>query len=127
MRIRPAKERPVKHEIARIRHELQRRTLVVRRTEYVTRQMLRLTLAGEALAGFTSLSPDDHIKVFAPGKGGMVERRDYTPRRYDAEKNELIIDFALREAGPATEWARGSVVVPHDFDCWLLIAPFADS
>lgn len=123
------------HEITRIRHELRRRSLVVRRTEYVTPRMLRLTLAGYELAGFTSLSPDDHIKVVVPGANGEDERRDYTPRHFDPVANELTVDFALHEAGPVTAWARaarpgdvaaiggprGSVVVPHDFDWWLLI------
>ncbi len=97
--------------------------------------MLRLILAGDELAGFTSLSADDHVKVIAPGESGAVERRDYTPRRYDAAANELAIDFALHDAGPVTAWARGvkpgdpaeiggprgSMVVPQDFDWWLLI------
>jgi NADPH-dependent ferric siderophore reductase len=61
--------------------------------------------------------------------------RDYTPRRYDARRNELVIDFALHDAGPATSWAaqatpgqqlgvggpRGSFVVPDNFDWYLLI------
>ena len=56
----------MKHQINRVRHELHRRTLAISRVEHVTPNMLRLTLAGEELAGFTSLAPDDHIKVFAP-------------------------------------------------------------
>ena len=77
-----------------------------------------------------------------PGPDGKppegVERspgRDYTPRRYDAGRNELVIDFALHDAGPATDWAaqaepgqqlavggpRGSFVVPDDFDWYLFI------
>lgn len=98
--------------------------------------MLRLTLTGDELDGFTSLSPDDHIKVFSGGVGGAeLERRDYTPRRYDPRKGELDIDFAMHDAGPITDWARmanpgdaaeiggprGSAVVPYDFDWWLLI------
>ena len=38
-----------------------------------------------------------------------VERspgRDYTPRRYDVGRNELVIDFALHDAGPATTGPR---------------------
>src|SRR5256885_10341559 len=31
--------------------------------------------------------------------------RDYTPLRYDAARQNLIMDFALHDAGPATEWA----------------------
>ena len=125
----------MKHEISRIRHELVRRSLVIRHKEFVTPKMLRLTLAGDELQGFTSLASDDHIKMFAASEDGSAERRDYTPRRYDAEKNELIVDFAIHEAGPVTAWARaakvgdtaeiggprGSLVVPQDFDWWLLI------
>lgn len=125
----------MQHEIRRVRHELRRRTLTVRRKEQVTPGMLRLWLAGDALAGFTSLGADDHVKLFVPNGDGEPERRDYTPRRYDAAAGELAIDFALHDAGPATDWARrvqpgdpaeiggprGSVVVPHDFDWWLLI------
>ena len=122
-------------EIQRVRHDLRRRTLTVRRTEQVTPGMLRLWLAGEELAGFTSLGADDHIKLFVPGADGHQERRDYTPRRYDAAASELAIDFALHEAGPATDWARrarpgdaaeiggprGSLVIPTDFDWFILI------
>jgi NADPH-dependent ferric siderophore reductase len=97
--------------------------------------MRRLILAGKELERFTSLSPDDHVKLFVPGEGGDEEPRDYTPRRYDAETDELAIDFALHDAGAATSWAkdavpgasvdvggpRGSVVVPPDFDWWQLV------
>ncbi|CAM5202109.1 siderophore-interacting protein [Oligella ureolytica] len=62
--------------------------------------------------------------------------RDYTPRRYDPETNELDVDFVLEHAGPATDWAsnaevghyvgiggpRGSFVIPTDFDWHLLMA-----
>ena len=116
--------------------------------------MVRMTLGGD-LAGFVSSAYDDHVKVFFPlpgrsaptipeqGPNGPVhaegvERspgRDYTPRRYDVGRNELVIDFALHDAGPATAWAaqakpgqqlgvggpRGSFVVPDDFDWYLFI------
>jgi NADPH-dependent ferric siderophore reductase len=125
----------VVHETVRIRHELRRRTLVVRGTDWITPRMLRLRLGGGELSGFTSLSPDDHIKIFVTGSNGEAARRDYTPRRFDANLQELIVDFAMHEAGPVTAWARqarvgddveiggprGSVVVPDDFDWWLLI------
>jgi NADPH-dependent ferric siderophore reductase len=109
------------------------RDLVVGRSELVTPNMVRLTLVGEALAGFTSSAPDDHIKVFAGEHG--EERRDYTPRRFDPDTNDLVVDFAMHDAGPVTQRARnaklgdpariggpkGSVIIPDDFDCWLLI------
>jgi NADPH-dependent ferric siderophore reductase len=141
-----------KHAIARVRHEPRRRLLTVQRVERLTPNMARVTLGGD-LAGFVSSAYDDHVKVFFPlpgqnaptipeqGPNGPVhpeeaERspgRDYTPRRYDT--NELVIDFALHDAGPATDWAtkarpgqqlgiggpRGSFVVPDDFDWYLFI------
>ena len=61
--------------------------------------------------------------------------RDYTPRRFDPAARTLAIDFAVHDAGPATQWAldsapgdtieiggpRGSLVVSPTFDWWLLI------
>ena len=143
-----------KHAIGRVRHEPRRRLLTVKQVERLTPNMARVTLGGD-LAGFVSSAYDDHVKVFFPlpgqdaptipeqGPNGPVhpegvERspgRDYTPRRYDAARNELIIDFALHDAGPATDWAakarpgqklgvggpRGSFVVPDDFDWYLFV------
>lgn len=121
--------------IERVRHVLTRRTLTVSAIECVTPAMLRITLGGQDLVGFTSLSPDDHVKILLPSAAGEEERRDYTPRRYDAETGSLAIDFAVHEAGPATQWAvnakvgdelqiggpRGSAVVPATVKRWLLI------
>lgn len=120
--------------IERVRHELKRRNLTVTRTERLTPHMQRVTLAGPDLEGFFSAAPDDHVKIMLPGEG-EPQRRDYTPRRYDAARGELVIDFALHEAGPATAWAlaadvgagltiggpRGSQVIAGDIDRWLLI------
>lgn len=140
---------PTKHAITRVRHEPRRRILTVQNVERITPQMARITLGGD-LAGFNSASYDDHVKVFFPLPGRDAptipppdapegaERspgRDYTPRRYDAACNELVLDFALHDAGPATSWAvqakagqqlavggpRGSFVVPDDFDWYLFI------
>jgi len=129
----------MKHEITRERHELKRRTLIVRQVERVTPNMARITLEGTDLAGFASLSPDDHVKLLFPIPGSEdLEKRDYTPRRHDEAAGTLVIDFALHDpahAGPATLWAlsakpgdtlimggpKGSMVVPYDFDWWLLI------
>lgn len=126
---------PAAPAITRLRHELRRRDLTVKATERLTPVMLRLTLTGPDLAGFTSAAPDDHIKVFVPGDGDKPEMRDYTPRRYDADRQELLVDFALHDAGPATLWAlnarpgdglaiggpRGSQVIAGQIDRWLLI------
>lgn len=143
------------HEIRRVRHDLKRRLPSVSRVERLSPKMLRVTLSGDDLSGFVSAGFDDHVKLFFPPEGtekpvlptfgangptfpeGAVrpDARDFTPRRYDAERNELVIDFALHDNGPATSWAeaarpgqflgvggpRGSFVVPVDFD-WHLLA-----
>lgn len=125
-----------RHEIVRVRHELRRRSLTVQRTEYVTPGMLRLTLGGDQLEGFISPAPDDHIKIYAPDDVERTAGRDFTPRRrVDPGAGELLVDFALHPGGRLTDWAlaarpgdaaaiagpRGSALVAHDFDWWLLI------
>jgi NADPH-dependent ferric siderophore reductase len=140
-------------EIRRVRHEIKQRRLVVDKITAITPKMLRVTLAGAELAGFTSLGFDDHIKLFFPkppadgaqptampaSEQGLepAERppmRDYTPR-YDAAAGRLHIDFAIHDAGPATDWAlqasvgdslliggpRGSAIIPLAFDWYLFI------
>lgn len=117
--------------VQRVRHELKRRTLTVRRTERLSPQLLRVTFAGDDLHDFVSLSFDDHVKLILPGEPPVM--RDYTPRRFGAD--ELDIEFALHGHGPAARWARqaapgqevqvggprGSFVVPLGFD-WHLLA-----
>lgn len=119
--------------IERVRHELKRRSLTVTSTERLTPNMLRITLTGDDLADFVSAAPDDHVKIFIPAEG-EAERRDYTPRSFDNARRELVLDFAVHEAGPATQWAldarpgsaleiggpRGSAVI-SGVDKWLLI------
>lgn len=113
-----------------VRHPLKLRWAEVIAVEDVTPQMRRVTFEGPDLADFTSLSPEDHIKVFfpAPGKDvpvvpslgehGMVMpegekpiARDYTVRRYDAGQQRLEIDFYLHASGgPAASWAHAVTV-----------------
>ena len=150
----PAAPRP--HAIERVRHDLKLRVLTVVRTEQLTPHMRRITLAGDDLDGFVSPAHDDHVKLFfpAPGQaspvfpvlgnganpiqyapGARPIARNYTPRRYDAERRELEIDFVLHGDGPASLWAaqaapgqtlgvggpRGSMLVPLDFDWYVLV------
>ncbi|APR75477.1 iron-chelator utilization protein [Minicystis rosea] len=127
-----------RHEIVRMRHEIRRRRLTVARIENLTPRMRRIHFTSPDLVDFNSPSPDDHIKLFFSQPEDPAERpvmRDYTPRAFDNAEKTLVIDFALHDAGPATEWAaqaavgqtldiggpRGSQVVPDDFDWYLLI------
>ena len=140
-------------------HQMQRHTVVLReievlRTERLTPHMQRVVFGGAALRGFHSASPDDHVKLFFPNRQGQLAlptpgqgrlefpegvepspMRDYTPRRYDDEFNELTVDFVLHGDGPAATWAeqarpgqhigaggpRGSFVVANDFDHYVMI------
>lgn len=116
-----------RHRVERVRHPLRIRLLTVARVLRLTPAMVRVTLAGDDLAGFHSGAHDDHVKLFFPRPGesspvlptlseGRVlvdennrpTARDYTPRRYDARAGELDIDFALHESGPASDWARAA-------------------
>ncbi|MBC7681167.1 MAG: siderophore-interacting protein [Ferruginibacter sp.] len=132
----------------RVRHALKFRLLTVVRTQQLTPHMVRITLGGADLAGFTSPGFDDHVKVFFPDAvtgevilpggaeyGPRPTMRDYTPQHFDPQALTLVIDFALHDAGPATTWAaqaqvgqtlgvggpRGSFILPTDFDGHLLI------
>lgn len=109
----------------RVRHTLAFRNLEVAAVARVTPHLMRVTLRGDELAGFTSMGFDDHVKVFFPdpvtgaltlpvaGPDGPVfaegqarpAARDYTPRQYDAVAGTLELDFAMHDAGPATTWA----------------------
>lgn len=89
--------------------------------------MRRVVFGGEDLDGFTSLSFDDHVKLFFPTPDGRVptpvvagnglsfpegeprpDGRDFTPRRWDGQRRELTIDFGLHGRGPATRWAAAA-------------------
>lgn len=121
---------PMQQIITRHKLDTRRRDLTVRDKVYLTPHMIRVTLEGPELDGFTSLGADDHIKLFFGD-----EMRDYTPRRYDPDAGALVLDFAVHDAGPATTWAvaaqsgdsltiggpRGSAVIAPVFDWYLLI------
>src|SRR6266404_3588097 len=122
-------------DIRRVRHDLKRRVLNVQRVQHLTPKMVRVTVGGDELAGFTSQGFDDHVKLFFTDAVGQTARRDFTPRRHDAERAELLIDFALHDSGPATRWAsaaaagmtlavggpRGSSIIPTELDSHLLV------
>lgn len=98
---------PPAPRVQRVRYELKRRSLQVRRVDLLSPHVRSITFGGEALADFVSLSFDDHVKLFLPAAdGGTPVARDYTPRRFDTAARELCIEFALHGEGPAAAWAR---------------------
>jgi NADPH-dependent ferric siderophore reductase len=99
--------------VQRVRHELKLRDLEIARIERLSPGFLAITFHGEALADFTSLSFDDHVKLMFDDEEQEEKRqvrRDYTPRRFDREARELTLEFALHGDGKASDWARGAVV-----------------
>jgi NADPH-dependent ferric siderophore reductase len=136
----------------RIRHQPRTRILEVRDVFALTPQLLRVVLHADDFGGFHSAGADDHVKLMfspEPGQPPILPRpeqprydegvkpplmRDFTPRRFDPGKGELVIDFVVHGDGPASTWAagasigavvgqggpRGSLVVSDDFDWYLL-------
>jgi NADPH-dependent ferric siderophore reductase len=123
------------HLAVRVRHEARRRAVTVKAVGRLTPNMVRVVFEGASLEGFISLGYDDHVKLLFPSSGAEPAMRDFTPRRHDAARRELTIDFALHQTGPASDWAarsrpgdaleiggpRSSFVVPDVFDWHLLI------
>ena len=121
--------------IERVRHDLKLREVTVARINRVSPGFASITFQGEALADFTSLSFDDHVKFMFNDASGEPVRRDYTPRRVDTDAREIDIEFALHGHGGAAEWARnatigqsaviggprGSMILPLAMDWHLLI------
>jgi NADPH-dependent ferric siderophore reductase len=121
--------------IERVRHDLKLREVTVARINRVSPGFASITFQGEALADFTSLSFDDHVKFMFNDADGEQVRRDYTPRRVDTDAREIDIEFALHGHGGAAEWARnatvgqraiiggprGSMILPLAMDWHLLI------
>lgn len=144
-------------------HPLVLRRVEVVRTEQVTEHMLRVTVGGAQLGAFDAAgrtqpafaSPafDDHVKlIFADGapatevlpeqlpfgiewtRTDKRQGRDYTPRRVDAQAQEMDLDFVLGHEGPASDWAltaqagdelwmvgpKSSTVLPEDLD-WVVL------
>jgi NADPH-dependent ferric siderophore reductase len=126
---------PARTLVQRVRHELKLRELAIARIDSLGPGFAAITFTGEALADFTSLSFDDHVKLMFADADGQDVRRDYTPRRFDREARELVVEFALHGDGKASDWARravvgqralvggprGSFIVPLELDWHLLV------
>jgi NADPH-dependent ferric siderophore reductase len=90
---------------------------------------MSISLTGDDLRDFESASFYDHVKVLFPlqgetkpifptlGSDGVPQpgtarmiARDFTPRSFNPAAGELNIEFALHDAGPATQWAAQAQV-----------------
>jgi NADPH-dependent ferric siderophore reductase len=118
----PARDR------VRIRREPPRfRRVDVRGVEPLSPRMLRLTLAGPELAGFTVDEPAASVRLLIPSAPGeslvmpiwngneflLPDRRrptirTFTPRRVDTDAFEVVIDVVVHGEGAASQWAQGA-------------------
>jgi NADPH-dependent ferric siderophore reductase len=78
----------------------------VLRREQLSPHLVRLTLGGPGLAGFTSTGiADEWIGLIVPGQ---FQSRYYTVRSWDG--TELVVDVVVHDVGLVTEWAGGECV-----------------
>ena len=102
------------------------RAVEVRKTARITPHVVRVTLGGPELEGYTSRGPASHIKVFFPkdgerlpvmptwGPNGPVmaegrqrpTSRTYTPLQWRPDALELDVDFLVHGEGPGSQWAE---------------------
>ena len=93
------------------------RRVEVARVETLSPAMRRITLKGEALAGFPDFLPAAYIKLTFPEPGAQepppvlldgprpTTMRTYTPRSFRADALEMDVDFVLHGHGVAGQWA----------------------
>ena len=107
-------------------YDLKPRTVEVRSTEDLSASLRRVVFTSPDIAGFmfTTMAPDDHVKLFFPDPatgdllmpearpgwqrrddGRALTYRDYTVRAFDAESGELTIDFVTHLHGVGGAWA----------------------
>lgn len=88
------------------------RKLAVTYCHQVSKNMRRITLAGEALTGFPEKQDGGYIKLRLPcADGGEPYVRTFSIRKQRSEKNEMDVDFALHEGhAPASNWAAQAKV-----------------
>jgi NADPH-dependent ferric siderophore reductase len=98
--------------------------VTVVRTETRTARLVRVTLAGDALAGMPVPDPAASVRLLLPSPGtdelvvpawngnefllpdgARPVLRTFTPWRDDPESDALAIDVVLHGAGAASEWA----------------------
>jgi NADPH-dependent ferric siderophore reductase len=81
-------------------------TAEVLRREQLSPHLVRLTLGGPGLAGFTSTGiPDEWVGLVVPGQ---FQSRYYTVVSFS--DGELLLDVVVHDVGLVTEWAARDVV-----------------
>jgi NADPH-dependent ferric siderophore reductase len=93
------------------------RTVAVARVQVLSPAMRRVTLRGDALAGFPEFQPAAYIKLVFPEAGSdkpprmlpdsprPTTMRTYTPRAFRPDALEMDVDFVLHGHGIAAVWA----------------------
>ncbi len=102
------------------------RPVEVRRVERLNPRMVRVSLAGQELAGFASELPAASVRLLLPDPGEELvvpswngnefllpdgrrpTIRTFTPLRFDPQALELDIDIVLHGSGAASEWAQAA-------------------
>ncbi len=91
------------------------RPVIVEAVERVTPGVVRVTFTGDNLASFAQSKPGAHMKLFfAPEDATWPPARDaprppsrtYTPRRFDAARSQLEVEFVLHGDGLASRWSE---------------------
>ena len=83
------------------------RNVVVGHREQITPNMLRVTLAGDALADFPTDFEGGYVKLALPDDVGGQALRSFTVRRFDRAQQQLTIDMVAHgDTGPAGRWAK---------------------
>jgi len=98
------------------------RTLTVKKAWYLTPNMIRVIFTGPGLANFPEGREGGNCKLMIPDidetkesfvdrlqNGPAPVRRTYTVRKFEAETQELSIDFVAHgDDGPASRWASSA-------------------
>jgi NADPH-dependent ferric siderophore reductase len=112
----------------RVRREPPRfRRVVVRGVESLTPRLVRVTLMGPELSGFTVEQPAASVRLLlpSPGEHELVMPtwngnefllpdgtrpviRTFTPRRADPASQELDVEIVVHGGGAASEWAQAA-------------------
>jgi len=104
------------------------RPVMVERVERMTPGMVRIVFSGADLGSFEQSRPGGHMKLFFPptdaawppaADAPRPPSRTYTPRRYDAARGLLEVEFVLHGEGLAAIWAEHARVG----DCILVSGP----